>query len=343
MELAKGEGIAVVLVGHVTKDGSLAGPKTLEHLVDAVLTLEGERYAALRLLRATKNRFGSTEEVGVFEMARARPRRGRRSRPARSSSSTTCRLRAASSRRRSRAAGRSSSRSRRSSRRPATARLAGPRAASTPTASRCSSRSSARRAGVDLGEPRRLRQPRRRTLGRRARPGPAASRSHSPRRSGTGPSGPERSSIGEVGLARRAPDGRRARASPARGGPARIRPGDRAAAADGPAPSSRGSRSTPSGRSATPSNELSWPVRPSAFETRRGEHGPREGRSVAGPAARLPAGTAARWAGDRRDARLDDQHPRVGIGRRGAAARSDRPARKRDPIYPAAGRSARRD
>ena len=67
-ELAKGEGIAVVLVGHVTKEGSLAGPKTLEHLVDAVLTLEGERYAALRLLRSVKNRFGSTDEVGVFEM-----------------------------------------------------------------------------------------------------------------------------------------------------------------------------------------------------------------------------------------------------------------------------------
>ena len=69
MELAKGDGIAVVLVGHVTKDGSIAGPKTLEHLVDAVINLEGERYAALRLLRATKNRFGSTDEVGVFEMA----------------------------------------------------------------------------------------------------------------------------------------------------------------------------------------------------------------------------------------------------------------------------------
>jgi DNA repair protein RadA/Sms len=71
MELAKGEGIAVVLVGHVTKDGSLAGPKTLEHLVDAVLALEGERYAALRLIRASKNRYGSTEEVGVFEMGEA--------------------------------------------------------------------------------------------------------------------------------------------------------------------------------------------------------------------------------------------------------------------------------
>jgi DNA repair protein RadA/Sms len=68
MELAKGEGIVVLLVGHVTKEGSIAGPKTLEHLVDAVLNLEGERYAALRLLRATKNRFGSTDEVGVFEM-----------------------------------------------------------------------------------------------------------------------------------------------------------------------------------------------------------------------------------------------------------------------------------
>ena len=69
MDLAKGDGIAVILVGHVTKDGSIAGPKTLEHLVDAVISLEGERYAALRLLRATKNRFGSTDEIGVFEMA----------------------------------------------------------------------------------------------------------------------------------------------------------------------------------------------------------------------------------------------------------------------------------
>jgi len=65
---AKSEEIAVILVGHMTKDGSLAGPKTLEHLVDAVLTLEGDRYASLRVLRATKNRFGSTDEVGVFEM-----------------------------------------------------------------------------------------------------------------------------------------------------------------------------------------------------------------------------------------------------------------------------------
>ncbi len=68
MELAKGEGIAVLLVGHVTKDGSIAGPKTLEHLVDAVLELGGERSGTLRILRASKNRFGSTEEIGVFEL-----------------------------------------------------------------------------------------------------------------------------------------------------------------------------------------------------------------------------------------------------------------------------------
>jgi DNA repair protein RadA/Sms len=68
MELAKGEGIAVVLVGHVTKDGSIAGPRTLEHLVDAVIDLGGERGGVMRLVRAAKNRFGSTDELGVFEM-----------------------------------------------------------------------------------------------------------------------------------------------------------------------------------------------------------------------------------------------------------------------------------
>jgi DNA repair protein RadA/Sms len=70
-ELAKADGLAVLLVGHVTKDGTLAGPRTLEHLVDVVLTLEGDRYGGLRLLRALKNRFGSTEEVGVLEMGEA--------------------------------------------------------------------------------------------------------------------------------------------------------------------------------------------------------------------------------------------------------------------------------
>ena len=65
---AKSSGTAVVLVGHVTKEGAVAGPKTLEHVVDAVVALEGERAGALRLLRASKNRFGSCEETGVFTM-----------------------------------------------------------------------------------------------------------------------------------------------------------------------------------------------------------------------------------------------------------------------------------
>jgi DNA repair protein RadA/Sms len=69
LRYAKDDHVPVLLVGHVTKDGSLAGPKALEHLVDVVLTLEGERVGPLRLLRATKNRFGSTDEIGVFEMA----------------------------------------------------------------------------------------------------------------------------------------------------------------------------------------------------------------------------------------------------------------------------------
>jgi DNA repair protein RadA/Sms len=69
--LAREQGLPVLLVGHVTKDGSLAGPRTLEHLVDAVLMLEGDRYGSLRLLRALKNRHGSTEEVGVLEMTAA--------------------------------------------------------------------------------------------------------------------------------------------------------------------------------------------------------------------------------------------------------------------------------
>lgn len=67
--LAKAGGAAVVLVGHVTKDGSVAGPKALEHVVDVVLLLEGERSGSLRLVRALKNRFGSCEETGVFAMS----------------------------------------------------------------------------------------------------------------------------------------------------------------------------------------------------------------------------------------------------------------------------------
>jgi len=69
MTLAKGLGIATFLVGHVTKEGALAGPRVLEHLVDTVLYFEGERHHAYRVLRAVKNRFGSTDEIGVFEMA----------------------------------------------------------------------------------------------------------------------------------------------------------------------------------------------------------------------------------------------------------------------------------
>jgi DNA repair protein RadA/Sms len=68
---ARARGVAVVLVGHVTKDGGLAGPRVLEHLVDTVLSFEGDRHHALRLLRAVKHRFGGTAELGVFEMSDA--------------------------------------------------------------------------------------------------------------------------------------------------------------------------------------------------------------------------------------------------------------------------------
>jgi DNA repair protein RadA/Sms len=68
MQVAKRVGTAVILVGHVTKDGTVAGPRALEHLVDAVLLFEGERERSFRTLRALKNRFGATSEVGVFEM-----------------------------------------------------------------------------------------------------------------------------------------------------------------------------------------------------------------------------------------------------------------------------------
>src|SRR5205807_5930787 len=68
LEVAKGDDVPIFLVGHVTKEGAVAGPRVLEHIVDAVLYLEGERFHAFRILRGTKNRFGSTDEVGVFEM-----------------------------------------------------------------------------------------------------------------------------------------------------------------------------------------------------------------------------------------------------------------------------------
>lgn len=68
MQIAKGMGISVFLVGHVTKEGVVAGPRVLEHMVDTVLYFEGDRHAAYRVLRGVKNRFGSTNEIGVFEM-----------------------------------------------------------------------------------------------------------------------------------------------------------------------------------------------------------------------------------------------------------------------------------
>src|SRR5213082_1525591 len=71
LRVAKESGIATILVGHVTKDGAVAGPRTLEHLVDCVLQFVGDRYQAHRVLRAVKNRFGSTNELGVFEMTGA--------------------------------------------------------------------------------------------------------------------------------------------------------------------------------------------------------------------------------------------------------------------------------
>src|SRR5438105_934074 len=71
LRVAKESGVATILVGHVTKDGAVAGPRVLEHLVDCVLQFEGDRYHAHRILRAAKNRFGSTNELGVFEMTGA--------------------------------------------------------------------------------------------------------------------------------------------------------------------------------------------------------------------------------------------------------------------------------
>ena len=135
LRVSKEAGVATFLVGHVTKDGTVAGPRVLEHLVDCVLQFEGDRYHAHRILRAVKNRFGSTNELGVFEMtgaglvgvpdasARLRRERGGRGRARRSPA-------------RSRARGRCCSRSRRSSRR-ATSRC---RAASRPGSTRSASR-----------------------------------------------------------------------------------------------------------------------------------------------------------------------------------------------------------
>ena len=71
IRLAKRRGFTLILVGHVTKEGTIAGPRVLEHMVDTVLYFEGERGHQFRLLRAIKNRFGPTDEIGVFEMTDA--------------------------------------------------------------------------------------------------------------------------------------------------------------------------------------------------------------------------------------------------------------------------------
>ena len=68
MQLAKGQEITVFVIGHVNKEGSIAGPKVLEHMVDCVLYFEGDQHTSYRILRAAKNRFGATNEIGVFEM-----------------------------------------------------------------------------------------------------------------------------------------------------------------------------------------------------------------------------------------------------------------------------------
>ena len=111
---AKGRNLPTILVGHVTKDGSLAGPKVLEHVVDTVLYFEGEQHHAHRVVRAVKNRFGAASELGVFEMTGARARAGAESVAAvpRRAARRTCRARRCSAR--SKGRGRSSSRCRRS-------------------------------------------------------------------------------------------------------------------------------------------------------------------------------------------------------------------------------------
>ena len=194
MELAKTEGIPVILVGHVTKDGTLAGPKTLEHLVDVVLSIEGDRTGGLRLLRAAKNRYGSTEEVGVFEMGdrglaevagpgAGVPRRARRAR-ARQRGRAGARGFAPDPRRGA-GAGRADGG-------PVTA-AHGVRRRSQPP------RPAGRRARAARRDrprqPRRVREPRGRPLGRRSPASTCRSRWRSPRRCGTGRScrGPSRS------------------------------------------------------------------------------------------------------------------------------------------------------
>ncbi len=159
---AKGQNVPTVLVGHVTKDGSLAGPKVLEHVVDTVLSFEGERHHAHRVVRAVKNRFGAVSELGVFEMT------GTGLRPVPNPS----KLFLAERRQRiaglgrccaaSKARGRSWSRCRRWSAPAATATRAGPRTASTRSRLSLLLAVLEKRAGLNLAGRRRLRERRRR-------------------------------------------------------------------------------------------------------------------------------------------------------------------------------------
>ena len=141
VRVSKDRAMSSVLVGHVTKEGSLAGPRVLEHLVDTVLSFEGERHHALRLLRAVKHRFGATDELGLFEMTDA----GLESVPDPSALFLADRrpgTPARSSRPCSTGTARCSSRCRRSSRRHRSRRRAAPRRVSTTAGSRSSSRCS---------------------------------------------------------------------------------------------------------------------------------------------------------------------------------------------------------
>ena len=150
MELAKELAVAVVLVGHVTKEGALAGPRVLEHLVDCVLQFEGERERPYRELRALKNRFGSTNEAGLFEM-----RQGGLVEVLDASARFVADGRRApwerGARQRWRAPGRCSSRCRRSSRPPSSSSRGGWCRGSTATGWRSCSRSSAATAGSGWG------------------------------------------------------------------------------------------------------------------------------------------------------------------------------------------------
>ena len=214
---------AVILVGHVTKDGTLAGPRVLEHAVDCVLQFEGEPQRTYRTLRALKNRFGSTNEIGVFEM-----RSGGLTEVADPSErfvargAGRCRARASCARWRAR--GRCWSRSRRWSRRPTWCRRAGSRTASTATGSAWCSPMLARHGGaVARARCGRVRERRRRRAhrGARRRPrGRAGGRLGRPRRAAR----PRRRR--PLGLLRRGrPDRRAALRRPRRAPAARRRPG----------------------------------------------------------------------------------------------------------------------